>query len=189
MTSDDTRNLLADIDAHAERLDKTHVRQLHRMLMSVFDKERVARDDIHRIMTLLMAHAAKLDKTNIKKLYKIAIRYDLGPKCFACNQPMLHIREFSWDHLYPHSKGGSDDLQNLVPMHKSCNQDKGDNVIEIVISEDYSICFDADALVVTVENDETPQSDTKKKRHVIRFRPWHRYEQMFHKNCKNCKKR
>lgn len=181
MTSDDTRNLLGDIDAHAERLDKTHVKQLYNMLMAVCDAEHVARNDAHQILAGLMANAAQLDKTKIKKLYKIAIRYNMNPKCFACNQPILHIRDFSWDHLYPHAKGGSDDLHNLVPMHKACNRAKADNVIEIVIDGDYSISFDTDQVVISVANDDTAAGAKKKKRHVIRFRPWHSYEHMFHK--------
>ena len=182
MTSEDTKALLSDIDAHAERLDKVHVRQLYNMLMAVCGKEHTVRNDVHKILGLLMTHAAKLDKQKIKKLYKIAIRYDLNPRCFACNQPILHIRDFSWDHLYPHSKGGSNDLHNLVPMHKSCNQDKGDNVIEIAITEDYSICFDADVVVVCVEQpEENNKSGKSKKRNVMRFRPWHYYEHMHKK--------
>ena len=118
----------------------------------------------------------ELNKQNIKKLYKIAIRYDLNPRCFACNQPILHIKDFSWDHLYPHAKGGSDELHNLVPMHKSCNQAKGDTVLEIVITEDYSITFDVDSLVVCVEQPDI-KIHKKQKRNVNRFRPW-QYEQM-----------
>lgn len=180
MTSEDTKSLLKDIDAHAERLDRTHIKQLYNILMSVCDKEHTVRNDVHNILGMLMAHAGQLSKQNIKKLYKIAIRYDLNPRCFACNQPILHIKDFSWDHLYPHSKGGSNDLHNLVPMHKSCNQVKGDNVVEIVISEDYSICFDADIVVVRVEQPNNVPTK-KKKRNVERFRPW-QYEQ---KRCKH----
>ena len=98
----------------------------------------------------------------------------MNPRCFACNQPILNIKDFSWDHLYPHSKGGSNDLQNLVPMHKECNQAKADNVVEIVISDDYSICLDADVVVVCVQTEDVHK---KKKRNVERFRPW-QYEKI-----------
>ena len=176
MTSEDTKTLLSDIDAHAERLDRKHVKQLYNILMSVCNKEHTVRDDAHKILAMLISHASQLSKQNIKKLYKIAIRYDLNPKCYACNQPILNIKDFSWDHLYPQSKGGSDDLHNLVPMHKSCNQAKGNNVVEIVISEDYSITFDADAVVICLESSEESKLPKKKRRNVERFRPW-QYEQ------------
>lgn len=172
MTTEDTKALLMDIDAHAERLDRQHVKQLYNLLMSVCNKEHTVRDDVHKIIAMLISHAGQLTKQNIKKLYKIAIRYDLNPKCFACNQPILNIKDFSWDHLYPHSKGGSDDLHNLVPMHKSCNQEKGNNVFEIVITSDYVITFDEDAVVITVPQPENTVVKKKKTRNVMRFRPW-----------------
>ncbi len=184
MTSEDTKELLSNIDRHLDRLDKTHIKQLYNMLMSVCCKEQVLHDDGRRILALLMMYASKLRKQDIKKLYKIAIRYNLNPKCFACNQPISHIRDFSWDHLYPQSKGGSDELHNLVPMHKSCNSDKGDSVIEIVISEDYSICFDADVVVISVEDEKDNHHGRKpKKRNVVRFRPWHGYVLMHGHKC------
>ena len=45
--------------------------------------------------------------------------------CFICGK-VIEPDDFSVDHIVPVSKGGTNDLVNLVPVHRSCNQMKGD---------------------------------------------------------------
>lgn len=48
-----------------------------------------------------------------------------GGKCWYCGIQTNPFRDFTIDHVVPVSKGGSDDLANLVPCCRSCNSRKG----------------------------------------------------------------
>src|SRR5690606_4927281 len=55
---------------------------------------------------------------------------EYGPLCHLCLVPIDlelrgHRRGPSVDHLIPRSMGGTDDLENLRPAHRSCNSRRG----------------------------------------------------------------
>lgn len=50
---------------------------------------------------------------------KVFVRYD--GKCVYCGGEATTI-----DHITPRSKGGTNNLANLVPACKDCNEEKGD---------------------------------------------------------------
>lgn len=56
-----------------------------------------------------------------------------GGKCFLCDQPVKG-NKFSLDHYFPRSKGGSDNVFNLVSACKKCNRYK-----KSTVPEDYEI--------------------------------------------------
>ena len=66
---------------------------------------------------------ASLSKRAIKDTL---IRTTLCQYC-SCK---LTYENFSWDHVEPKSKGGSNDKKNLVPCCKTCNVQKGDLPVE-----------------------------------------------------------
>lgn len=57
--------------------------------------------------------------TNDKKLSLIT-----NGCCYLCNKPIYE--DFTRDHLFPKSLGGSDNKSNIQPSHFYCNVRKGD---------------------------------------------------------------
>lgn len=54
-----------------------------------------------------------------------AVFAEKGQSCFYCGAPACHI-----DHVHPKSRGGTDDLSNLVPACVTCNISKGAKTIK-----------------------------------------------------------
>ena len=50
---------------------------------------------------------------------------EYGAICWLCGQPGATTK----DHVIPWSLGGTDDVENLRPAHKRCNQRRGNRVI------------------------------------------------------------
>ncbi len=44
--------------------------------------------------------------------------------CYYCDKNLSEILEWQVDHMWPYRFGGSEDLVNLVPSCKSCNEEK-----------------------------------------------------------------
>lgn len=50
--------------------------------------------------------------------------------CFYCGTGVEPFENFTVDHFIPRSRGGSDELSNLVPACRSCNCSKHDLLLE-----------------------------------------------------------
>ena len=76
----------------------------------------------------------RMSKYNIYKvriLYRIAIDNMVFPQCPYCRGFITTQEDLTIDHIVPKSHGGTDDIENLQPMHKTCNSDKGCEMPEI----------------------------------------------------------
>lgn len=57
-----------------------------------------------------------------------------GGRCGICRRPIdrtlhwTHPLSLTIDHIHPLSAGGTDDIANLWPAHRKCNEDKGDDI-------------------------------------------------------------
>jgi len=49
--------------------------------------------------------------------------------CYLCDKYIEPI-DFTIDHVIPRSKGGTNDLVNLMPTHKECNYKKGNKILK-----------------------------------------------------------
>ncbi|MBP5363985.1 MAG: HNH endonuclease [Alphaproteobacteria bacterium] len=70
----------------------------------------------------------------LRILYRIAIDNFVYPVCPYCRQAIRNQEELTIDHIVPRSKGGTDAIANLQPMHKQCNSEKGNEIPELVVS-------------------------------------------------------
>ena len=71
-------------------------------------------EDIRRVLIALEGCAHSLNRDQVKQLYQILIACGQYPVCPVCNQPITSIEDFTWDHIVPESRGGSDDISNII---------------------------------------------------------------------------
>ena len=50
--------------------------------------------------------------------------------CYLCGMLILSEKDFSFDHVFPKSRGGQTTDDNMKPAHKKCNSDKGNMLLE-----------------------------------------------------------
>lgn len=91
--------------------------------------------DITAILNSLARQENALTPKQLKKVYALLIASGHYPICPWCKEYIYNINDFTWDHIVPRSKGGSNDLSNLQPMHKECNNVKKENLL---YEEEYS---------------------------------------------------
>ena len=117
-------------------------------------------NDFKQVITYILTSCPSLTSSNInqlnrlrlvkqyslrdlKQVYRIAIDNCVWPVCPYCNRPITDVSEFTIDHRFPKSLGGTDNIENLQPMHKKCNAEKGDSIpdmdIEYTITINFSI--------------------------------------------------
>jgi len=72
----------------------------------------VIRQEIRKLLTTLYPHSAHWGASN------------------ASRHPTLHAMQAQYDHLLPHSRGGTNDLDNLVITCSPCNYGRGHYTLE-----------------------------------------------------------
>lgn len=130
-------------------------------------------EDIKNLLIALEGCASSMDRKQVKQLYSILIACGQYPVCPVCNQPIADIKDFTWDHIRPASRGGSDDISNMVPMHGKCNVLKGNKYFEELFNIEYEITTEIKIKI----SDEYVSAKTKKgrkrkKRNVVKFKAW-----------------
>ncbi len=83
-----------------------------------------------------------VEDTNARRIFSPVERHQVfgnSKVCALCGKP-IDETDFTVDHIIPLSRGGTNDPENLRPVHKSCNHFKGnyldkemfDNITDIV---------------------------------------------------------
>jgi hypothetical protein len=127
-----TGSTAAEAIADAKRLyaDKERIGVLDRIIdeytASAFASIE-AQKQMQRIRNLPVQPEFKPHRKLEKKIPKRALVFQKNDgKCFYCDDQLVIDGEWHIEHKYPKSKGGSNDIENLVPACPSCNLRKKD---------------------------------------------------------------
>lgn len=107
-----------------------------------------------------------LTRNSWARLRKIVARRDQWT-CHYCGQ---HIKKGQVDHMIPLSKGGTDNLSNLVWACPNCNNKKGDRMIQADFSDlrEAEICAEpSEVMTITLITPETDEQEERKEQIVI----------------------
>lgn len=153
MTDSEIKKTLKDILILTNSMDPEHLNRLLKVLLintmedfefSCPDNPQKLRKTTQKMITrrLNKRHVIKsFNRKQMKQIYTIMGDYGRFPVCKICGRPIdinsetvqnskeCTYQEFSWDHIYPKSLGGSDDLINLQTTHKLCNNRKANKVL------------------------------------------------------------
>ncbi len=166
MTDNEIQQVLKDIFVLTNSMDKEHLLKLFQILTGE-DKiglvfEPTMRKTVKKALKdyISMGHLwTQITYKQMKQMYTIMGDYGHYPVCKLCGKP-IHIngqtvrnsvtqrnnKEFTWDHIHPKSLGGANDLSNMQPTHKICNNIKGSTLPEEHIHYEINIvinmCFD-----------------------------------------------
>ncbi len=113
-------------------------------------------DDIRNVLSALLLVTDEITPREIKSILRILAAHKIYVMCPECNKPISDMEEFSWDHIWPKARGGNDNISNLLPMHKHCNEDKGKRIIINYLCASHRI---------SLYQDNTHQEFQKKAKH------------------------
>ena len=151
MTNNEIREVLQNASRIVDSMDKQQAKKLLQVLMGNQLKPNCIFFlfmDIKKSLKKMLSDMSKATHVNnkinyrqLKKVYEVIGDYKIYPTCKLCGQPIKIDSEtikhatqsqpmmFTWDHIYPKSRGGSNDLANMQPTHKICNAKKADKVL------------------------------------------------------------
>ena len=98
--------------------------------------------DIKNVIKALGSVAWQLDANEVKRLYAMLIVHGIYPVCPLCKEPISSINDFTWDHIVPRSRGGSDHISNMAPTHAKCNENKGKVFVDTFFDVEYRLSLD-----------------------------------------------
>ena len=128
--------------------------------------------EILSLIATLENNPGQLTKNHLKKVYALLIACGHYPICPWCNKPIYNINDFSWDHIIPRALGGTDDLENLQPMHKRWNNESK-QAIAYETEYEYDIKSDLQQTVFSVRvtvSKSKKNSDVEKYNNCKRYR-------------------
>ncbi len=137
-------------------------------------------EDIKDLLIALNGCVGSMTRKHVKQLYAVLIGCGQYPVCPVCNQPITTIKDFTWDHIRPASRGGSNDLSNMVPMHADCNVSKGNQFFEELFTINYQITAE---IKLEVPKAKKQKKKKRKKKKISKFNAWKA------ERFGNCKKR
>lgn len=150
MKNRDVKLVLKETESIVDSMNKDHIRKLYDVLIGTQSKHKIAtfvNMDLKKLVKKLIDDCIEsrsinrtLTRKQMKNIYAIIGDYGYRPVCPLCHNPIrINTKalksdnkegaySFTWDHVIPKSLGGVNDLSNLQPTHKICNNHKGDGI-------------------------------------------------------------
>lgn len=116
---DDPRRIAAAIGCSVRKWN-----QLRAFLMSSGE---IKVSDGHILISMVERFTALEGRTSLPASIRLAVFERDGWRCAYCD---THTGPFHVDHIFPVSKGGTDDMENLTCSCMSCNLSKGAKTVE-----------------------------------------------------------
>ena len=66
------------------------------------------------------------NRSNKRRWQRDHLITKFGAVCQICKNPFKSMKDITFDHIIPVSKGGLDELDNYQLAHSNCNQTKND---------------------------------------------------------------
>ena len=101
----------------------------------------MTQEHIAAILNAIFGCWKTLTANEVKGLLRILATRNIVPRCPECGEAIFEMNNLTWDHAFPHSKGGPDLIGNLIPMHAECNIKKDD-----IIDDKYFCYIDPELL-------------------------------------------
>jgi hypothetical protein len=120
----------------------------------------MTQEHIAAILNTIFSFWQDLKPNEVKSLLRILAARNIVPKCAECGHPLFDPDEITWDHAFPHSKGGPDLIGNLIPMHANCNIKKDD-----IIDEKY-FCYIEPELLQQILKQHKKENKHKRREEI-----------------------
>ena len=137
MTVAEVRDVLRILAGIGNKIRKFEIELLFRIFVVHTDEQynKMSADNIglETMLNSLIDVSGSLTRDEVKTFYNISINHGVCPICAGCKTEIRDIHDFSWDHSQPKSLGGPDDVFNMQPMHKCCNEFKGNKLDTISV--------------------------------------------------------
>ncbi len=112
--------------------EEVGMRNYSPLLLDLEDYEEQTGFTFESYIEHLKAQSTKIYKEPIRKYLTKAIKAIVWNKtdgyCYHCKSRLNPFDDFHVDHLIPVSRGGTDDIKNLVPSCIACNLSKGSSM-------------------------------------------------------------
>lgn len=91
----------------------------------------VSHDDTASAVPPQYSHRIKLHpRISIPRSVKAKVWYFTWGRCWYCGGHLNPFEDLCIDHVFPLSRGGTNDIENLVPCCNHCNIEKGTSTVD-----------------------------------------------------------
>jgi len=121
-----TRGFVEDDDEVLAAVAKAPIRE--------WRKVRPRIEDLFRVSGGVWMLPTETSRRPISKALALLVRRKTGETCFYCDSPFdddpKSLRRATVDHVFPVSRGGTNEIENLVTACWQCNRSKGAMTVE-----------------------------------------------------------